>query len=65
VAVGQEILDAVTAQTTLVASVVAFIEGLGTDVVSPEQKAAILAVLAENTAALETAIGAGITPPTP
>ena len=57
---GQEILDKVTAQTTLVESVKALVEGfVQSGTISPEQRDAIFASLAGNTAGLEAAIAAG------
>ena len=67
-ALGQQILDKVTAQTTLVASVKALVEGLVAQETIPADVAAqILATLDGNTAELEAAIAAGVAPvpPTP
>lgn len=59
------IMEAVAAQTTLVGSVVEFINGLEASAVSPEAKAAILDALSANSVALESAIAANVTPVTP
>ncbi len=64
-AIGQEILDAVTAQGTLIGSVKTLIEGLVANGTIPaEVGEAIKAKLAENSASLEAALAAGV-PPTP
>ncbi len=55
-----DIMAVVTAQTTLVGSVVEFIKGLPDNAVDPAAKQAILDALAANSAALETAIGANV-----
>lgn len=63
-ALGQDILDAVAAETTAVDSVIAYIQGLvknGT--VTPEQGKAILDNLAANKAKLEKALTTAVTPP--
>jgi len=67
-ALGQVILEKVTAQTTLVASVKALVEGLVAQETIPADVAAqILATLDGNTAELEAALAAGVppVPPTP
>ena len=66
-ALGQDILDKVTAQTTLIGSVKALVQGLiDNHTIPAEQGAAILAALSGNQtelAAVETALLAGVTPP--
>lgn len=56
-ALGQEILDAVTAETSVLDSFLALIQGLiANGTVTPEQGQAILAAIAENKAKIEKAI---------
>lgn len=56
-AIGQDILDAVTAQTTLIDSLVALIDGwIAAGNLTPEQGEAILAQIADGKAAIEAAI---------
>jgi hypothetical protein len=59
------LMEAVTAQTTLVGSVVEFINGLEASAVSPEAKQAILDAIHTNSAALEAAIAANVPPVEP
>ena len=58
----QDVLAKITAQTTIIASIKAWIQNLPTDVVSAEDKAAILANLDANSAELETAIPTNVPP---
>jgi hypothetical protein len=58
----QDVMAVVTAQTTLVGSVVEFIKGLPDNAVDPVAKQAILDALKANDAALEAAIAANVTP---
>ena len=63
-AIGETILTRVTAQTTLIGSVITLIQELkASGDITPEVEAAILAKLDENDTALEAALAAGTTPP--
>lgn len=57
-AFAQDVLDRITRQTTVIASIKAWIQALPANTVSEEQKAAILANLDANEAELNTAIPA-------
>ena len=56
----QDVMEVVAAQTTLVGSVVEFINGLPDNSVDPVAKQAIIDALKANSVALETAIGTNI-----
>jgi hypothetical protein len=68
VQLGQNILDAIAAETTIVNSVIAYIQGLlANNVISTDEATQILEHINENRTALEAAIAANvpIPPPTP
>lgn len=63
-ALGQEILDAITAQTTIIDGIEALIrDWVDGNLITDEQATAIRARLAENKTKLETALAAGTTAP--
>jgi hypothetical protein len=66
-ALGQDILDKITAQTTLIAGIRTLIQGLvASGTITPEVAAAITAKLGENSSQLEAALADGVVvPPTP
>jgi hypothetical protein len=62
-AIGQDILDAVAAETTAVDSVIEYIKGLvANNVITSAEGQKILTNLADNRTKLETAITTGVTP---
>jgi hypothetical protein len=63
-AIGDDILAKITAQTTLIGSIKEYIAGLAGNTIPQDVADAILQHLDENTAALSTAIPANV-PPTP
>jgi hypothetical protein len=65
-ALGQDILDSVTAETTAVDSFIALVQGLiANNTVSAQQGAAIIAAVNSNKSKLDAAILANTVPPTP
>ena len=58
-----DVMEVVAAQTTLVESVVAFINGLSDGAVDPAAKQVIIEALKQNAATLEQAIGANVITP--
>lgn len=65
-ALGQDILDAITAANTRVDSLIALVEGLAANgTIDPATVTAIKAAIAGENAKVEAAIAANTPPPTP
>lgn len=63
---GQDVLDAVTAETTLIDSFITFVNGLvANNTIPPDVADAIKAKIKEGSDKLEAALAANVPPPTP